>query len=336
MYDVASPGEEKCYWRICTMKNIKAIAGFMVLAGLGVIVFVMGLQQQVPRFSLDTVVNDSSFYPEGPLWMNSALYYTEYSKHRVMRWNGKENTTLWTQRGCGPSALMEMDNGTMLVTCYDSGSLVKIDTRGRALETIDKDAGGNPFNGPNDMVKDEKGGIYFSCSGKFDVKARPEGSIYYMRPGGEIIRVADGLHYPNGLALGDNGNVLLVNEHLAKKVSRFSVAEKGLPGNYQSFLKLESVIGTAPLAGDYTGPDGLKSDDRGRVYVCVYGTGKVLIIGQKGELLDSIEVPLPYVTNITFGDTCSTLFITASEDAFNPPYPGSVFRYTTGTGEDTR
>ncbi len=313
------------------MKNIKAMAGFMVLAGLAVIVLVMGLQQQVPRFSLDRVVNDSSFYPEGPLWMNSALYYTEYSKHRVMRWNGKKNTPLWTQRGCGPSALMDLDEGTMLVTCYDSGSLVKIDTRGRALETIDKDASGNPFNGPNDMAKDEKGGIYFTCSGKFDVKAKPEGSIYYMRTDGEIIRVADGLHYPNGIALADNGDALLVNEHLAKKVSRFTVADNGLPGNYREFLKLESVIGSAPLADDYTGPDGLKADEDGRIYVCVYGTGKVLITDQEGALIASIEVPMTYVTNINFGDTSSTVFITASEDAFNPPYPGAVFRYTAGS-----
>ncbi len=318
------------------MKNIKAITGFIVLAGLAVIVFVMEVQKQVPRFSLDTVVNDSSFYPEGPLWMNNALYYTEYSKHRVMRWNGKVNTPLWTKRGCGPSALIDLDEGTMLVTCYDANSLVKIDTSGRALETIDRDYSGQPFNGPNDFAKDEKGGIYFSCSGKFDVKAKPEGSIYYINPGGEIIMVAAGLHYPNGLALAWDGNELLVNEHLAKKISRFAVAKTGLLDNYGTFLKLDSAIKASRLAGDYTGPDGLKIDDEGRLYVCLYGTGTVLITDRTGEVRGRIEATLPYVTNITFGDTCDTVFITASEDAFNPPFAGGVFRYTAGSGGGTR
>ncbi|MFW5861396.1 MAG: SMP-30/gluconolactonase/LRE family protein [Spirochaetota bacterium] len=318
------------------MKNIKAIAGFMVLAGLAVIVFVMGLQKQVYRFSLDRVVNDSSFYPEGPLWLNSALYYTEYSRHRVMRWSGKGNTPVWTQRGCGPSALMGMDEGTMLVACYDAGSLVKMDTRGRVLETIDRDSNGQPFNGPNDMVKDENGGIYFSCSGKFDVKAKPEGNIYYMNPDGKIIRVAGGLHYPNGIALAGDGNELLVNEHLAKKISRFAVAKKGLLDEYGTFLELDSMIGAPRLTGDYMGPDGLKIDDEGRIYVCLYGAGTVLITDRAGEVRGRIEVPMTYVTNINFGDTSSTVFITASEDAFNPPYPGSVFRYTAGTGEESR
>ena len=310
------------------MRHIKAMVGLVIIAGLACIVFIMGVQKQAPIYSLDTVVNNESFYPEGPLWMNSALYYTEYSRHRVMRWNGKENTVLWEQRGCGPSALIDTDDNTMLITCYDSNSLVEIDTDGRALRTIKKDSNGDPFNGPNDFAKDGNGGIYFSASGKFDAKAAPGGKIYYMTGEGDIIPVAEGLHYPNGLALVQDGEKLLVNEHLAKKVSSFTVAEEGLLGQYATFLTLESVMDPSQLAGDYTGPDGLKADGDGNTFVCVYGAATILLTDVSGNLSGKIGVPEPYVTNINFGETPDTVFITASTDAFNPPYPGKVFRYT--------
>lgn len=311
------------------MWNIKAMVGLVIIAGLAFIVFIMGVQVQAPAYSLDTVVNDESFYPEGPLWMNKALYYTEYSKHRVMRWNGKENTVLWEQRGCGPSALVDTGDNTMLVTCYDSNSLVEIDTEGRSLRTIDKNLDGIPFNGPNDFVKDEKGGMYFSASGTFDAKAAPTGKIYYIRPEGEIILVANGLHYPNGLALVQDGKELLVNEHLSKKISRFTVAKTGLLSNYNTFLNLASIMDGSRLSGEYTGPDGLKADDHERLFVCVYGAAAVLVTDLSGKMIGEIDVPEPYVTNINFADSCDTVFITASTDALNAPYPGKVFRYTT-------
>ena len=46
------------------------------------------------------------------------------------------------------------------------------------------------------------------------------------------------------------------------------------------------------------------------------------------KLVRKIDVPAKYVTNVNFGPTVSTLYITAAIDANNSPYPGEVYEIT--------
>ena len=68
------------------------------------------------------VINGDAEFPEGPFWANGKLYYAEYGGNRVSVWDGATNRVLWTQDGCGPSAVMPFAGGC-LVTCYDNGSM---------------------------------------------------------------------------------------------------------------------------------------------------------------------------------------------------------------------
>ena len=43
-------------------------------------------------------------------------------------------------------------------------------------------------------------------------------------------------------------------------------------------------------------------------------------------MVDIIDVPAPYVTNLTFGESEDVLFVTAATDAWTEPYPGQVYR----------
>ena len=67
--------------------------------------------------------------PEGPFWADGKLYYAEYGGNRVSVWDGTTNRALWTEDGCGPSAVMPFAGG-WLVTCYDNGTVVQIGADG--------------------------------------------------------------------------------------------------------------------------------------------------------------------------------------------------------------
>jgi sugar lactone lactonase YvrE len=253
-------------------------------------------------------INPSTFYPEGPLWFNGKLYYVEYANHTVMTWDGKENRRIWKQDGCGPAAIIDTSDGNLLVSCYDSNTLVRLTPDGQTQNTIPADSEGAPFAGPNDFARDAHGGIYFSASGTFDTAAVIRGRIYYLAPDGSIRPVAYLVHYANGLALTDGGKVLLASEHLAGRVLRFDVREDGTLVNRRVFQRLRDIASDPPDADAYTGPDGLKVDSKGNVYICQYGGGRVLVTDAAGKLLRTIGVPGKYVTNVNIGATEDILY----------------------------
>jgi sugar lactone lactonase YvrE len=54
----------------------------------------------------------------------------------------------------------------------------------------------------------------------------------------------------------------------------------------------------------------------------------VLVVNAHKQLVRSIDVPTPYVTNLNLGpDGTDTLYITGAFDQRKPPYPGAVYRW---------
>jgi sugar lactone lactonase YvrE len=274
---------------------------------------------------VEVVVPEASF-PEGPLWHDGQLYYVEYGADTVMTWDGKENTQVWQQEGCGPSAVVEAGDGNFLVTCYDANTLVKITSKGEALETLSEDQAGQPFVGPNDAVVDAAGGVYFSASGVWDITAPIDGKIFYIDPDGKIRAVADDIHYSNGLALSPDGRTLYASEMAAQRVLRFEVNEDGTLGERYLFVRLGDLAAAPQGVDIYMGPDGLKTDSAGSLYIAQFEGGRVLVANPAGELIRILTVPAPFVTNLTFGETEDVVFVTAASDAWSEPYPGQVYK----------
>src|SRR6516225_8040940 len=125
--------------------------------------------------------------------------------------------------GCGPSALIPF-NGHLLIACYDDNSLAEIDASAKEVRTLRTDSGGKPFIGPNDFAADAHGGIYFSASGAYDIKAPITGAVLHLSADGKsITEVADTIHYSNGLTLAHDGQHLLVAEMLAGRILSFPI-----------------------------------------------------------------------------------------------------------------
>lgn len=271
------------------------------------------------------VINPTSFYPESPLWLDDRLLYVEYAAHTLMSWDGKESRAIWKKEGCGPSAVAPFGND-LLITCYDSNTLERVSREGVSLESIVTDSEDAEFIGPNDLAPDGKGGLYVSMSGTFDVKAPVEGTVYHMARDGTLDLVAENIHYANGLALAADGHWLLVAEMLAARVLRFEVLEDGGLGERRIFARLKDLVPDPEGADPYYGPDGIKVDKAGNVYIAQNGGGSVLVTDPAGErLLRQIKVPGKHVTNMGFGATEDTLFVTAAIDPWNAPYPGEVY-----------
>ena len=291
---------------------------------------VCGLLAGTPALADLTEVNPKSFYPEGPIWQNGKLFYVEYARNRVMVWDGKTNQQFWEQDHCGANAVIPFGKDHLLVACYDANALVELDGAGKALRTFTKDAAGKPFTGPNDFAADPRGGVFFSASGVYDVKAPITGAVLHLSEDGSTIkRLADTIDYSNGLTVSRDGKMLLVAEMLAGRILAFSIADDGTLGPRTVWARLQDIAPPTPHEDAYNGPDGLKLGPDDNYYIAQNGSGRVLVADAHAKLVRIIKVATPFVTNMAFGpDGADTVFVTGAFDQWKEPYPGVVYRWT--------
>lgn len=265
-----------------------------------------------------TVITADAAFPEGPFWADGKLYYAEYGGHRVSVWDGTSNRALWSQDGCGPSAVMPFQDG-MLVTCYDNGTYMKIGADGTALQVWDKDAAGATLLGPNDLTADGKGGAFVTASGPWE-SGPIVGKVYHLDAAGDLIPVADDLHYANGIQLSADGSRLYVNESEAGRVISFAVAADGSLSDRRLFVRLTDL--DEPV-GAY--PDGIKLGPDGNLYIGLYSAGRIVVVSPEGKLVRKLSVPSPAAPNLAFGPDGRTVYVMAVDDQANAPYKGKVY-----------
>jgi sugar lactone lactonase YvrE len=264
------------------------------------------------------VINGAAEFPEGPFWAEGKLYYAEYGGDRVSVWDGTTNRMLWTEDGCGPSAVMPFASG-WLVTCYDNGTIVKIGADGETERVWDEDSTGAALVGPNDATTDGRDGAYITASGPWE-SGPIVGKVYHLSAAGALKPVADDLHYANGIQLSADGKLLYVNESEAGRVITFAAQEDGSLADRRLFVRLTSLEEAADAY-----PDGIKLGPDGNLYIGQYSSGRIVVVTTDGKLVRKLEVPSPAAPNLAFGADGKAVYVMAVDDQQNPPYKGKVY-----------
>lgn len=270
-------------------------------------------------------------YPEGPFWRGPTLYFVEYGRNALNALEDGRPRQVYAAPGLGPAAAILGHRGDdVWITAYDQNALHHVDLAGRLLEPpITATRDGRAIKGPNDMVLDAHGGLYFTGSGVFDRAAPVEGKVFYRAQDGAVRQVAADIHYANGLALSPDGQTLYVSEHLANRVLSFPVGAGGALGQAEIFRDLASL--PAPATADpKLGPDGMKMGPDGHLYVAQYGGGRIIEIDPGSRRSWLHRAPLPYTTNLSFrpGSRMLTVTAFARDEA---PYAGSVLEIGPGS-----
>ena len=131
----------------------------------------------------------------------------------------------------------------------------------------------------NEIVARPQGGCFVDNIG-FDF---PEGEfspglVAHVAVDGSARVVAEGLAFPNGMALVDGGATLLVAESYAECVTAFDVADDGA-------LTGRRVWAATP--GDH--PDGICADAEGALWVADVGREHCLRVAEGGEVLATVD-----------------------------------------------
>jgi sugar lactone lactonase YvrE len=152
---------------------------------------------------------------------------------------------------------------------------------------------GKPINGVNEMVPDGTGGIYFGTNDIEMVIAakqtRPT-AIYRLTPDGDVIKVADGINFSNGLMYDGTRRRFYCSD-------TFACAWAWDVENDLS-LSNKRVL----LAKDDC--DGMALDTEGNVWITGFrSSGFIARVKPDGTPLANVESPTGSITQVRFGGT---------------------------------
>ena len=263
---------------------------------------------------------------EGPAW-DPQLGILTSGNGNIHRLTRAGDAVLFRQ-GAGTNGLLFDREGRLLACEPEKRRVTRTDAKGQ-LGVLTDSFGGKKYNQPNDVTVDSKGRIYFSdpCYGPRDgmeqknEKGETIEGVYRIDPDGTVARVLGReVERANGVLVSADDKFLYVadnNNDLggARKLYRFD-------------LKDGEVNAKAPLLlhdwGTGRGPDGLKQDEKGNLYVAgglnkpnppsepaANVKGGIYVFNPEGKLLTFLAVPTDEVTNCAFGgDDFKTLYIT--------------------------
>jgi gluconolactonase len=272
------------------------------------------------------ILNSDAHFPEGPVWYRGNLYYVEYGRNTVTRWDGRRNTVFATEAGCGQSAVVPTVRGEFITTCYDNGTIGRMSADGKVLSAYTHDRDGNRFVGPNDFAPDAHGGIYFTTSGTQGPTI--DAKVFYIAADGTISQKAVDLHSANGLAVSKEGGTLYVVETEESRLLQFKIGPDAMLSERRVFLSLDDLTGHV----GHIWPDGVKIDSKGQIYIGQSPrdphaplAGKIFVVGPDGKLLRMLSLPSPGVPNFAFSPDEKTLYVTAVDQLDKAPYHGKLY-----------
>ena len=261
---------------------------------------------------------------EGPAWSPAGeLFFT--GGGRIYRRDKAGKVHIFREAPNGANGLA-FDREGRLVACEHQNRRVTRTERDGSITVLAERFEGKRFNSPNDLSVGAKGRIYFSDPryGKRDDMEMVEG-VYRIDAPGKVVRVLgpDSVERPNGVLVSADGRHLYIADNNnntvggARKLWRFQLNAGGDADPASRTLLFDW--------GDARGPDGLKMDRTGRLYVAAGRTtpappvesagrfkGGIYILSPQGKLERFVPIPVDEVTNCAFGGPSGkTLFVTA-------------------------
>ena len=282
---------------------IRGLALMLVMIGGGGSVLAeTALEASGPRHTLSEIISSSSswekvvskcrgfaeginFDRDGQLWMVGV------ASGELFKAVDGECLTIGDVQSSPNGAKFHKD-GRLFVTDRLLG-LMEVDTQTGARKLIVDSYENKKFRGVNDLVFDEKGGLYFTDAAGSSA-LEPIGRVFYLPPGpgAKVELFADNLAYPNGIALSSNGQRVYIAEFDKKRIiSKPSKNAKKSPETAFVFCRLEGGIG----------PDGMAVDSEGNLYVAEFFAGEIAIFDKDGFAYGALRMPKdagPMVTNL--------------------------------------
>jgi gluconolactonase len=238
---------------------------------------------------------------------NGAIYISDVYNGTIYRVANEGEARVWAKTGA-PNGHKILPDGTHLVCDGSQHAVLHLNAAGKIIGKAASECDGKPLRAPNDLTLDPKGGFYFTDPGGSSLD-NPIGTVHYVDTKGKTHLVAEGLAFPNGIALRSNGKTLLVGESKHNRILSYDIISPGKVGRMRVFANLP-MKEAEQIANE---PDGMCLDAAGNLYVAHYGMQQVQVLSPAGKLLRRYRAGNLTTSNVAFsGPRMDQLYVTGA------------------------
>jgi sugar lactone lactonase YvrE len=201
-------------------------------------------------------------FGESPRWHDGQLWVCDWGAHELLRFGADGRPELVARVESFPFCIDWLPDGRLLIVSAAQQAVLTLS--GEVYADL---SGLRPSPG-NEIAVDPRGRAYVDGNGV----------VALVEPSGAARTVADGLAFPNGMAITPDGATLIVAESHASRLTAFDIAADGSLSGRRVWA---AVSGSAP--------DGICLDASGAVWYADVPNRCCVRVREGGEVLERIS-----------------------------------------------
>lgn len=239
---------------------------------------------------------------ESPRWHEDRLWFSNWGTREVVAvdLSGKSEVMVRVPTKI-PYCIDWLPDGRLLVVSGREGLLLRRDPDGELITHSDLN---KLAQGWNEIVVDGRGNAYLNGGG-FNFQGGTDlatGIIALLTRDGSLRQVADGIAFPNGMAVTPDNRTLIIAESYANKLTAFDIGADG---------SLSKRRVWADLPGG--APDGICLDSEGAVWYSDVPNKCCVRVREGGEVLQTVHLDRGCFACMLGGMNKQTLFMMVAE-----------------------
>jgi sugar lactone lactonase YvrE len=284
-------------------------------------------KRNIASLQSELILDARAELAEGPAWdaRVGVLYWVDIHAGHLHTFDPRDGNDRRLELGAPLGCVAPRRTGG-LVAALKSG-FATLDPAGGGLGPLADPEAHLPGNRFNDGKCDPAG--RFLAGSMDDAEQLASGSLYSLSPGGELKTLLTGLRISNGLAWSPDGGTFYHIDTPTRRVMAYDYDLKsGEIANPRPAVSVPPALGW---------PDGMTSDAEGRLWVAMWGGGRVARFDPAdGRLLAEVPVPARHVSACVFGGAdLNELYVTTARKRLSAaelvaqPHSGGLFRVHT-------
>jgi sugar lactone lactonase YvrE len=249
---------------------------------------------------LQTLMTDLAL-GESPRWHEDRLWFSNWGEQEVIAVDLEGKSEVIARVQSFSFCIDWLPDGRLLIVSASERLLLRREPDGSLVTHADlSHLADHPWN---DIVVDGRGNAYVNNTG-FDFPGGEfaPGIVALVPPDGSARQVADGVAFPNGMAVTSDNSTLIVAESYANKLTAFDIAAGGDLLNRRVWADLDDGV-----------PDGICIDAENAVWYGDVPNQRCVRVREGGEVVQTIELDRGCFACMLGGADKRTLFMMAAE-----------------------